>query len=192
MPKSHEDHDFAEIASFNLFGKKYTWETEQKGAVGRMNPAELQAVLEQLPEKAELFDNAYNHGLISIDGDDRALKSLFSDVIKDDLQNHTANAIVSDTSKKIQELGYETQISPREINFFYLENGLRERIVKEDGQYKVLNSEIVFSESEILQLVDNEPEKFSPNVVLRPLYQQMILPNLAYIGGPSEVPYWLQ
>lgn len=206
-----EDHDFAEIASFSLFGKKYTWETEQKGAVGRMNPAELQAILEALPEKTELFENAYlnnstladavrqymhqlfgNQGLISIDGDDKALKSLFTDVIKDDLLNNTAYKLVNEASKKIHDLGYETQISPREINFFYLENGLRERIVKEDSQYKVLNTEISFSESEILQLVDNEPEKFSPNVVLRPLYQQMILPNLAYIGGPSEVPYWLQ
>lgn len=206
-----EDHDFAEIASFSLFGKKYTWETEQKGAVGRMNPAELQAILEALPEKTELFENAYlnnstladavrqymhqlfgNQGLISIDGDDNALKSLFTDVIKDDLLNNTAYKLVNETSKKIHDLGYETQISPREINFFYLENGLRERIVKEDSQYKVLNTEISFSESEILQLVDNEPEKFSPNVVLRPLYQQIILPNLAYIGGPSEVPYWLQ
>ena len=206
-----EDHDFAEIASFNLFGKTYKWETEQKGAVGRMSPAELQRIFDELPEKPILFEEAYlsnttlseavrqymhqlfgNEGLICLDADEAALKSIFSEVIKDDLLNNTANKIVHQTSDELNVMGYHTQISPREINFFYLQNGLRERIVKENNVYKVLNSELQFTESEILQIVDNYPDRFSPNVVLRPLYQETILPNLAYIGGPSEVPYWLQ
>ena len=206
-----EDHDFAEIASFNLFGKTYKWETEQKGAVGRMSPAELQRIFDELPEKPILFEEAYlsnttlseavrqymhqlfgNEGLICLDADEAALKSIFSEVIKDDLLNNTANKIVHQTSEELNVMGYHTQISPREINFFYLQNGLRERIVKENNVYKVLNSELQFTESEILQIVDNYPDRFSPNVVLRPLYQETILPNLAYIGGPSEVPYWLQ
>jgi bacillithiol synthase len=113
------------------------------------------------------------------------------------LLNNTANKIVEETSQKLENLGYKNQISPREINFFYLENGLRERIVKEENIYKVLNTDgrrsaLQFSEAEILQLIDNQPIRFSPNVVLRPVYQETILPNLAYIGGPSEVPYWLQ
>ncbi|MFN3487816.1 MAG: bacillithiol biosynthesis cysteine-adding enzyme BshC [Emticicia sp.] len=206
-----EDHDFAEIASFNLFGKNHKWETEQKGAVGRMNPAELQAIFEELPEKPTLFEEAYlknttlanaarqymhelfgSENLVCIDADDAALKGVFSDIIKDDLLNNAANEIVTKTSNELNEMGYHTQITPREINFFYLQDGLRERIVKEDNVYKVLNSELSFSESEILQVLDNQPQSFSPNVVLRPLYQETILPNLAYIGGPSEVPYWLQ
>lgn len=206
-----EDHDFAEIASFNLFGKTHKWETEQKGAVGRMNPAELQAIFDELSEKPALFEEAYlknttladaarcymhqlfgSEGLVCIDADDTDLKGIFSDIIKDDLLKNSANEIVTKTSNELNEMGYHTQITPREINFFYLENGLRERIVKEDNAYKVLNSELSFSESEILQILDNQPENFSPNVVLRPLYQETILPNLAYIGGPSEVPYWLQ
>lgn len=206
-----EDHDFAEIASFNLFGKTHKWETEQKGAVGRMNPAELQAIFDELPEKPALFEEAYlknttltdaarqymhqlfgSEGLVSIDADDAGLKGIFSDIIKDDLLNNSANEIVTKTSNELNEMGYHTQITPREINFFYLQDGLRERIVKEDGVYKVLNSELSFSESEILQILKDQPENFSPNVVLRPLYQETILPNLAYIGGPSEVPYWLQ
>jgi uncharacterized protein YllA (UPF0747 family) len=73
-----------------------------------------------------------------------------------------------------------------------LSNGVRERIVKEEGVYKVLNTELQFSEEEILALLESQPEHFSPNVVLRPVYEEVILPNLAYIGGPSEVPYWLQ
>jgi bacillithiol synthase len=206
-----EDHDFEEIASFNLFGKKFSWETEQKGAVGRMNPNELQTILDSLNEKPAIFENAYlnnstlsdavrqymnelfgSKGLICIDADDKDLKGIFKDEIKNDLEKHTAFEIVNKTSKQIQDLGYETQISAREINFFYLDNGIRERIIVENGIYKVLNSGIQFTKDEILNLVDSDPQKFSPNVVLRPLYQQMILPNIAYIGGPAEVPYWLQ
>ncbi|CAH0996593.1 Putative cysteine ligase BshC [Emticicia aquatica] len=206
-----EDHDFAEIASFNLFGKTYQWQTEQKGAVGRMNPVELQAIFDEMPEKTALFEEAYlknntladavrqymnqlfgSEGLICLDADEAALKSIFSEIIKDDLLNNQANKIVHQTSEELNEMGYHTQISPREINFFYLQNQLRERITKEGADYKILNTDIHFLESEILQILDSQPENFSPNVVLRPLYQETILPNLAYIGGPSEVPYWLQ
>src|SRR3989338_9506801 len=54
-----EDHDFEEISHFNLFGQKHKWETEQKGGVGRMNPAELLQIIEGLKEKPEVFVKAY-------------------------------------------------------------------------------------------------------------------------------------
>ncbi|PWK21440.1 bacillithiol biosynthesis cysteine-adding enzyme BshC [Arcicella aurantiaca] len=206
-----EDHDFAEINHFSLFGKNLAWETQQTGAVGRMNPKELETLISEMTECPTIFKNAYlNHetladaarcyahelfgsqGLICIDADDRELKKQFIPIIKNDLLQHTAFDVVTKTTKELENLGYKTQIAPREINFFYLVDGVRERIVKEDNVYKVLNTDIQFSESEILTLLENEPERFSPNVVLRPVYQEVILPNLAYIGGPSEVPYWLQ
>jgi len=206
-----EDHDFDEISYFNLFGKKYTWQTQQKGAVGRMNPRELGEALKILPERLPIFEKAYlrhdnladavrcymhdlfgKDGLVCLDGDDAALKRLFLPVIEDELKNSKAFDLVKNTTEAIESLGYHTQISPREINFFYLADGLRERIVKEGDAYKALNTDISFSEAEILALAKEHPEQFSPNVVLRPLYQEIILPNLAYIGGPSEVPYWMQ
>jgi bacillithiol biosynthesis cysteine-adding enzyme BshC len=206
-----EDHDFEEISYFNLFGQKHVWETEQRGAVGRMHPGELRSILDVLREKPAIFENAYlnSHcladavrhymhelfgaeGLISIDADNRELKSLFKEVIKDDLFNHAAVKTVTEVSGKLDGLGYKTQIHPREINFFYLDEGTRERIERQGDKWKVVNTAIEFTEAEILNLIENEPEKFSPNVVLRPLFQETILPNLAYIGGPSEVPYWLQ
>jgi bacillithiol synthase len=206
-----EDHDFEEIASFSLFGKTYTWETTQRGAVGRMNPASLETILNEMPVAAPPFVDAYLQqttlanavrfymhslfgakGLVCLDADAADLKRCFATVIKDDLLQHTANKIVTETTQTLANLGYKTQISPREINFFYLEDGLRERIVKENGTYQVQNTTLQFSEEQLLELIEQSPEKFSPNVVLRPLYQEMILPNLAYIGGPSEVPYWLQ
>jgi bacillithiol biosynthesis cysteine-adding enzyme BshC len=206
-----EDHDFAEINHFSLFGKLLTWNTQQAGAVGRMNPKELAHLMTEMTECPTIFKDAYlNHetlaesvrcyanelfgkqGLICIDGDDRELKRLFAPIIENDLLNNTAFDLVNTTTKALENLGYKTQIAPREINFFYLTENLRERIVKEGNIYKVLNTSLQFSETEILTLLANEPEHFSPNVVLRPVYEEVILPNLAYIGGPSEVPYWLQ
>lgn len=206
-----EDHDFEEIASFNLFGKKYTWQTEQKGAVGRMNPKELESVLNELPNEVPLFSNAYlnnatltdavrqymhelfgKYGLISLDGDDRELKRSFSSVMEDDIFRESASSIVDATSKELATMGYKTQITAREINFFYLENGLRERILKVNDDYHVNATDLRFTKTDVQKIIQETPEKLSPNVVLRPVYQETILPNLAYIGGPSEVPYWLQ
>lgn len=206
-----EDHDFEEINHFNLFNKTYTWQTEQKGAVGRMNCAEIEQIIAELPEQITLFENAYknaknlteavriymhqlfgNEGLVCLDGDDILLKTEFSEIIKLEIIQRKTNQLVENSSQSIEKLGYKTQVKGREINLFYLENGLRERIVFENNQYSVLNTNLHFSEKEILELVEKCPEKFSPNVILRPVYQEVILPNIAYLGGPAEVVYWLQ
>ncbi|MFN8358034.1 MAG: bacillithiol biosynthesis cysteine-adding enzyme BshC [Spirosomataceae bacterium] len=206
-----EDHDFQEINHFSLFGKTYEWTTEQKGAVGRFQLDDFGTFLNELPEKPAVFMEAYtqqatlagaarayvhqlfgHEGLICLDGDARGLKALFAPVIKDELLHQTAFDLVNQQSTRLESIGYKTQVSPREINLFYLCDGFRERLIKEDGVFKSLHSDYVFSENEIIQLVDNEPESFSPNVILRGLYQESILPNIAYIGGPAEVAYWLQ
>jgi bacillithiol biosynthesis cysteine-adding enzyme BshC len=206
-----EDHDFEEISYFNLFGQKHKWETEQKGGVGRMNPAELLQIIEGLRDKPEIFLRAYGEnstlaaavrqymhelfgaeGLVCIDGDDRILKSLFAPIMKKDIVENEAEKIVAETSARLEKLGYKTQIHARNINFFYLDENLRERIEKNGEQYNVVNTDLSFTESEILEILGKTPEKISPNVVLRPIYQETILPNLAYLGGPSEVCYWLQ
>ena len=206
-----EDHDFAEINHFSLFGKQYTWQTEQRGAVGRMNPKELQTLFAQIPEKLALFEAAYlkhntladavryyvndlfgAEGLLCLDADDAALKRVFAPVMRDELIHHQSGHVVQEQTERVASLGYKTVIAPRDINLFYLDDQVRERIEFKDGTYKVLQTKLRFSERELLALLDEHPERFSPNVVLRPLYQETILPNLAYIGGPSEVPYWLQ
>ncbi len=206
-----EDHDLEEIDHFNAFGKKLKWETPQKGAVGRMNTHGLPALAENLGKAASIFKEAYaqnltladavraymhelfhEHGLVSIDADDAALKSILTPVIIDDIANASAEKLVQLQTEKLQKLGYKTQINAREINFFYLDEQLRERLVKENDNFKVLGTEISFTQQQIQECIAANPEKFSPNVVLRPLYQELILPNLAYIGGPSEIVYWLQ
>jgi bacillithiol biosynthesis cysteine-adding enzyme BshC len=211
-----EDHDAAEISYFKLFGKKYTWNTTNfSGAVGRFSPHSLQNVIDEVPEMHHLFVKAYkesntlaeatrlivnelygHEGLLVIDGDDAILKKQFVPHLQKELKEQTSFQAVQQTSAALEKLNYKTQVFAREINLFYLDHNLRERIVKEqEGEnviYKVLNTSLHFSEQEIMQLVAESPEKFSPNVILRPLYQEVILPNVSYTGGPGELAYWLQ
>ncbi|SDL73509.1 bacillithiol biosynthesis cysteine-adding enzyme BshC [Siphonobacter aquaeclarae] len=204
-----EDHDFDEINHFRLSGKTYTWNTSQTGAVGRMDPSGLKALFEEIPERLPLFEKAYSEqktladavrfymhelfgaeGLICLDADDRDLKASFRSVIEDDIRHHTAQRLVAECG--LDALGYKQQVTPRDINFFYLKDGLRERLIPADGGVQVNDTKIHFSDAEVRDLLEQTPEVFSPNVILRPLYQEMILPNLAYLGGPGELAYWLQ
>jgi len=206
-----EDHDIDEIRGFQINGEKFKWGTEQTGAVGRMQTDGLSEIAKKVDAGDKLFQKAYanarnlaeatrayvhqlygSEGLLVLDADHKSLKAEFKQVIKEDVTKHTANELVEKQSDKLDRMGYKSQTFPREINFFYLKNHLRSRIVKEGEEYEVLDSAIKFSKEELLQEIDNHPERFSPNVILRPLYQEMILPNLAYTGGPAEVAYWLQ
>lgn len=206
-----EDHDFEEIQYFKLYGKKYIWNTDQKGAVGRFNTKSIESLFADIPGDISVFKNAYSknktlagavrqyvnelfgkEGLVVVDADHRELKKLFKNVIQDDLFQHTPKKLVEEKNKQLESLGYHTQVFAREINFFYLENGLRNRLEKENDTFKVVDTDLQFSSDQISALIEKEPEKFSPNVILRPLYQEVILPNLAYVGGPAEVTYWLQ
>jgi bacillithiol synthase len=206
-----EDHDFEEICYFNLFGKKFIWETQQKGAVGRFSTTEIKPILDSLAEKPTIFEKAYlqqatlsaavryylnelfgSEGLVILDGDQAELKQSLIPVIQEDLLHENITNAVSETSATLAKKGYKTQAHPREINFFYLDQGIRERIIRKGTSFHINNTNIVFTRSQILEISQSHPEKFSPNVILRPVYQEMVLPNLAYIGGPGEIAYWLQ
>jgi len=216
-----EDHDFAEINYTNIGGKKVHWWYEASGATGRINPDTMRQALNQYKgalgidhhadELAAIVEQAYagfdkladatrylvnalfgEYGLVIIDADDRAFKQQFAPIMERDIIEQNSFKNISATNKELEALGVHIQVNPREINFFYLQDGLRERIVFEDDHYKVLNTDISFSESELKQEVNQFPERFSPNVVMRPLYQECILPNIAYTGGGAEVVYWLE
>ena len=134
------------------------------------------------------------YGVVVIDGNDKDLKQLFIPYIKEDFFNHTAQKEVEKTIADLQALdaAYPIQVNPREINMFYLTEGGRNRIVRTSEGFEVLNTDIKFTEASILEELNSYPERFSPNVILRPLYQEVILPNLAYIGGGGEIAYWLE
>ena len=216
-----EDHDFEEINHTYISGKKVVWNHPAKGATGKLkldnilsSLREFTGVLggsEKALELTKLIETAYTktesladatrqlvnslfqkYGLVIIDADHVDLKRQFTAIIKDDIIHQHSFKNISDTDLKLQVIGVETQVNPREINFFYLLDNFRERIVYEDGKYQVLNSEIAFTEADLLTEIENHPERFSPNVVMRPLYQEIILPNIAYVGGGAEIIYWLQ
>jgi bacillithiol synthase len=131
-------------------------------------------------------------GLVVLDSDERDLKALITPVIESDVFNGPNKKVVDKTNAQLEELGYKTQVYCRDVNFFYLDTNLRSRIEKKGDDYVVVDTNLTFKPPELAALIRSNPEKFSPNVILRPLYQEMILPNLAYIGGPAEVVYWLQ
>jgi bacillithiol biosynthesis cysteine-adding enzyme BshC len=206
-----EDHDYEEIKSFRLYEKKYSWNTDQTGAVGRFDPKSLVKLIEELPGDVSVFSRAYtksqtlagavrryvndlfgSEGLLVVDADDRELKSLFTKVIHDDLFVHTPRKLVEEKNAQLETLGYHPQVFAREINFFYLDKNVRHRFEKSGEEFKVVDTSLKFTSEEIEKMIASEPDKFSPNVILRPLYQEVILPNLAYVGGPAEVVYWLQ
>ena len=206
-----EDHDYEEIKYFYLYGKKIVWDTEQTGAVGRFSTKGLDTLASSLPGDTLIFREAYGKnkklsdavrqyvnalfgdtGLVVVDSDDRSLKSQFTKVMRQDIFDHVNKKLVDSATDALENLGYKTQIFCRDINFFYLADGIRSRIEPQGDRFIVLDTKLSFTKQELDRMIDTEPEKFSPNVILRPLYQEMILPNLAYVGGPAEVIYWLQ
>lgn len=204
-----EDHDFEEINHFSLFGKNYTWETEQSGPVGRFKTDSLTKLLDELPEEIELLKKAYTkgkslsdatrvlvndlfgkYGLVCLDADHKEFKKQFSDIFRNEILEGKVGAAAAETSERIESGGYHAQVFVRDINLFLLKNG-RCRLERTSVGLNAIDDK-QYSEKEIKELLDSSPELFSPNVVLRPLYQECILPNLAYLGGPAEIAYWLQ
>jgi bacillithiol synthase len=216
-----EDHDLEELNKANLFGKRITWQPDLGGPVGSIPTDTLRDVLAELAEvlgsgeaAQALFakvEAAYTQrgtfaaatqallhtflgrfGLVVLDMSEPLLKRHFVPIMRTELLEQAAHRLVSQSIDGLQAQGFKAQAAPRYINLFYLRPGSRERIVLEDGLYKVLNSDLRFSEAEILAELEAHPERFSPNVVLRPLFQEAILPNLAYVGGGGELAYWLE
>jgi len=212
-----EDHDFEEINFFNFKKSKIQWNRDFGGAVGELSTEGLEKVFEELSKKLgpgknasylkSLFQKAYlehtdlakatlflvnelfsKFGLVILDGNNRRLKQKFIPYVKQELLEQTSFSEVSKANKDLNKI----QVNPREINLFYLQESSRERIVKEGDLYKINNTSLVFTREEILEHLYEVPERFSPNVLLRPLYQEVILPNLCYIGGGGELAYWLQ
>lgn len=216
-----EDHDFDEVNKCKLYGKSIEWHQDKEGSVGRMNLDGIGKAIDQLEEilsnkddakaakqwirKAYENSNTYaemtsqlvhsifgKYGLVILNPDHKYLKKSFAHIMRKELLEQTSAPLVRKTQSEIEELGFKTQAFARDINLFYLQNGSRERIELEDGLYKVLNTNLSFTENEILHELDKNSDRFSPNVIMRPLYQETILPNVAYIGGGGELAYWIE
>lgn len=210
-----EDHDLEEINHFNLGDEKIQWNTNQTGAVGRMtleNWSEWQQELRlKFPHHQqkleELFQNYQGKNLaqatrrliqflfadtplIIVDGDDAQLKKSFAPTMIHEIETSFSKNASSKTSKILEEKNIKEQALAREINLFHLGKDSRTRIELAEDKIKIGTE--YFSKLEIIKQIEDHPENFSPNVILRPLYQETILPNLCYIGGSGELAYWLQ
>lgn len=216
-----EDHDFEEANHLHLFNKTITWENEEQGAVGAMSTQTLDKPLAELAEilgQSDAAKQAYStleraytkhqrysmatidyvhqlfgdYGLVVLDTSKKAFKQLFAPIMRKELLERPSQALVQQAQEALTQAGFGAQAHAREINLFYLQDGLRERIVFENGLYKVLNTDYSFTQTAILTELEEHPEYFSPNVVMRPLLQETVLPNLAYIGGGGELAYWME
>lgn len=216
-----EDHDFPEVNNFQALGQKIEWNSEQQGAVGDFETRELKSLLnsiESLFGKSDnaaylngVFEKSYlehntladatrylvnelfgEYGIVVLDGNDVEFKQQFKDYFRKDIFDNHAFHTTAPAISALHEKSYQVQVNPRPINCFYLEKGSRLRIEKQNEQFNLVGTDRNFSRTELEKIIDEQPESISPNVVLRPLYQQVILPNLAYIGGPGELAYWLE
>ncbi len=216
-----EDADFSELNHTYVQGKKIEWNKQQTGAVGRMivddsllrliddlnsqlyaepHIAEVTGLLKRCYNKGkniqhatfELVNELYGgYGLIVLIPDNSVLKSRMSAVFSNDIFEQTSSSIVAKTSEALEK-HYKVQANPREINLFYLKENTRERIIRKDDGFVIHNTDISFSKEEMQKELEEHPERFSPNVILRGLFQESILPNIAFIGGGGELAYWLQ
>ena len=217
-----EDADLDELNHIYLGGEKLVWETKQTGAVGRMkvdkglikliglmegqlsvfpNGNEVVSLLKQYYKEGTAIQDATfrfvnnlfaEYGLVVLLPDNAALKQQMIKVFEDDLLQQTASEIVEKAAERLQGAGYKAQANPREINLFFLLDNIRERIEKKNNQYSIINTQYSFDEPSLMNELSEHSEHFSPNVILRGLYQETILPNIAFIGGGGETAYWLQ
>jgi bacillithiol synthase len=216
-----EDADLEELNHVVIDGVKYEWETKQTGAVGRMKVDEdLIQLIEKIAgrlsvekfgrplidllkkcfvKKSTIEEATFlfvhhlfqEYGLLVLLPDNAAFKKEMISIFEDDIFNHTSSEIVEQTSEKLSS-HYKAQAYPREINLFYLKDNLRNRIVPVNDHFVVHDTEIVFTNEEMKNELQAHPERFSPNVILRGLFQEIILPDIAWIGGGGELAYWLQ
>jgi len=218
----NEDHDFEEIRGISIFNKNFSWDRNAEGAVGRMSADNIDKLLDEIltlfnnePEaKSRLliwkemagqsvdytdFFLRFVHdifgplGLICLNPDNKAFKSEFRDIMLSEIEGQTSNKIVNQTNIKLNQFGLVPQAHSREINLFYHSKASRSRIVSINHQkFHTADGIKEWSLESLKEEIIQCPENFSPNVILRPLFQELILPSVLFVGGGAEVNYWLQ
>ena len=216
-----EDHDFEEVNHAHVYGNRLEWKNSTGGSVGTLGTEGLGEVLGQLKEILGdretatkiygVIERAYTgqetygeasvalvhelfgeYGLVVANMSRPAFKAAFRPVMERELFGSVSQPLIEKAQKQLEAIGYSGQAHAREINLFYLSPGRRDRIVRQGKEYGVLGTDKSFTEAELRAELEHAPERFSPNVVMRPLFEEFIFPNLAYIGGGGELAYWLE
>ncbi len=134
-----------------------------------------------------------DYGLVFVDCSDVEIKKLLTPVFEKEL--NTSPKLCEEIIKTSAELEkeYDLQVKPKVINLFFIHNGNRLLIEPRDNnRFALKNSKRRFEQDELMNILFENPELFSPNVVLRPICQDYLLPTIAYVGGPSEISYFAQ
>ncbi len=216
-----EDADLDELGHVFINGEKSEWKTNQTGAVGRMKVdddllkmidliegqvniypfgKEISEMLKRNYSKGATIEQATflfvhqlftEYGLLILLPDNAVLKNAFAPVIEKELKEQFSHKSVLQTLEDFPK-EYKSQASGRMLNLFYLKDNKRERIEIVNSIFVVQNTALKFDLPEIVEELKNFPERFSPNVILRPVFQELILPNIVFIGGGGELAYWLE
>lgn len=216
-----EDADLEELGHVYINNEKHQWKTEQTGAIGRMKVDKaLVKIIETISgqlmvqpfgnEIMVLIKDCYKdgvsieqatftlvnelfaeYGLLILLPDNASIKKAFIPVIEKELMQAFSHTAVEETIGQFPA-EYKLRATGRELNMFYLNEGSRERIEMAGDEWSVINTGIKFTKDELRNELHMYPERFSPNVILRPVLQEFILPNVAFIGGGGEIAYWLQ
>lgn len=216
-----EDADLDELGEVHIKGFKYKWQTTQTGAVGRMiidkyflqiidsiagqlavekNGTDIVEIVRETYKEGLTIEQATFHfvhylfneyGLVVLLPDDKNLKAAFAAIITKELEEQFSEKAVAQTVAAFPQ-EYKVQASGRAINLFYLKDNKRERIEADKNGFAIANTDIKFTKENLFLELHHNAERFSPNVILRPVFQEIILPNVAFIGGGGEIAYWLE
>lgn len=134
------------------------------------------------------------HGLVVFEASDPAAKPLVADLFRRELEVpcHTA-CLATETGEKMRALGHTPQVEPAEdsVALFYLANGGRQSIKRREGGSYTIGDTVHEADALRTEALEH-PERFSPNVLLRPVVQDRLFPTICYVAGPSELAYQAQ
>ncbi len=214
-----EDHDFEEINHLHLYNKTISWDIPHGGPTGALSTKGIQELIEQIAEilpntihttkliedlkisyrsennfaqaTQEFIHRLFSpYGLIVLQMNSPALKKLAIPIFRKEIIDRPSFQLVKQQIDQLKAAGFKAQANPRELNLFYMTDDMRKRIIFDNGRFQVLDTPISWTPEKIIQRLHHSPESFSPNVITRPLYQELILPNIAYVGGGGELAYW--
>ncbi len=216
-----EDHDFDEIAKLSIFNKsKSLTDSDNLLPVGTYTLQafkELKEFAYSFFDGFEGFENISNdidaiwassstlsqftfrllnlwfgdRGLIVLEPQHPKLKKHFTEVLRTELNGNSIQKSVEEAIEGFQE-PLKVQAPPRSCNLFFIRDGKRYRLDRDQTDFSLHPGAESIKKEELLRTLEEHPEAFSPNVILRPVYQELVLPNIAYIGGAGEMAYWLQ
>ena len=217
-----EDHDFSEVNHVDIFKERYTWNRDSEGGVGELVTNDLHDMFEWLAQKFQRNSDALLRidqlrkiylspnqtlakataqwvsdlfgafGLLIIDPNETALKQVAKGLFEQDLFEDSLFEAFKDQAGIMREKGIEPPALARECNVFWM-GEKRQRIVKTPQGFETVDGELKWSAVDMKAVLNSDAiAHLSANVLLRPLYQQAILPCVAYVAGPTEYIYWLQ